>query len=146
MLKTVSATVAVVSMGFLVAGCQSSDQTTTFTGSTTLAVSAKSGQKTVLTNLFKVNPDCSSARTPNVEIISGPTHGSAKIERTSVLPTYKPGHVLNKCNSHRISSVAPTYVSSPGYVGKDYVRVSARLPGNPVGYYNHYDFRIDVTK
>jgi hypothetical protein len=145
-LKTIRILAGVLAAGLSTSGCQTSDLSSTVTGSASIAVSAKSGHKTILSHIFKVNPDCSSSRIPDIFVSEAPKHGSVTIIRTNTSPSYKPGHALYKCNGRRISSAAAVYTSVPGYVGKDQVKVSARLNGNPVGYYNHYNIEIDVTK
>ncbi|EJN01653.1 hypothetical protein [Phyllobacterium sp. YR531] len=145
-MKTIFYGIALVSACLFVSGCETSDLSKTYTGSTTLVVPAKSGQKTPLSNMFTPNDDCSSGRPPSIKVVSGPAHGSVNIVRSTVSPTFEPGNALHKCNSRKLSAVSAVYVSAPGYVGKDSVRVSSQVAGNPTGYYDYYEFRIDVTK
>lgn len=146
MLKTALTVMAVVSTGLVAGGCQSTDLSKTYTGSTAMVIQAKSGQKTLLTNVFKVNEDCSSARPPALKVVAKPAHGSVSIVRSTTVTTYEPGHKLHKCNSRKISAVAPIYVSNPGYVGEDRVRVSGHVAGNPRDFNDYFEFRVIVTK
>ncbi|MEP7455006.1 hypothetical protein [Phyllobacterium sp. SB3] len=146
MLRATLTVMTVVSIGLVTGGCQSTDLSKTYTGSTTMVIHAKSGQKQLLTNVFKVNEDCSSARPPALKIVSEPVHGSVSIVRSTTSTTYEPGHKLHKCNSRKISALAPIYVSNPGYVGEDRVRISGQVAGNPREFYDYFEFRVIVTK
>ncbi len=145
-MKTLLYGLVVASACLLVSGCETSDLTKTYTGSGTMVVPAKSGQKTVLTNIFKANDDCSSALTPTLSVVEGPAHGRLSIVRSTVSPTFEPGNKLFKCNARKISSISPVYVSAPGFVGQDSVRISGHVAGNPAEFKDYFEFRINVMK
>ncbi|WP_133123920.1 hypothetical protein [Phyllobacterium zundukense] len=143
-LKQVLLTVAVVSSGLSIAGCQTSDLTTTRTGSSIFTISAKSGHKTGLLSNYMVNPDCSSGKVPDFKVAAGPANGTVDLWRGSVSPSFAQGHTLQKCNARKIAAVGAFYTSRTGFVGTDKVVVSNKAPGSD--FYSYVTVHITVTK
>ncbi|MGO4450906.1 hypothetical protein AB4Y96_18480 [Phyllobacterium sp. TAF24] len=143
-LNTALIGLVLVSSGLLVSACQTSDQSITRTGSTVYAVSTKAGQQVLLTNVYKINPDCSTTWHPTLKVVSGPQHGTVKITRSSIFPAFGAGHALHKCNSRRASAVAPVYTPAPGFVGTDTIDISSTIMGDNRSF-DYYSFRITVT-
>lgn len=135
---------AAISSVLLVAGCQTSELTTTRTGSTTFTISAKSGYKTGLLSTHMVNPDCTSGRVPAFKVATPPANGTIDLWQGSISPSYAAGHALHKCNSRKVAAVGAYYTSKPGFVGTDQLIVSSKAPGSDA--YSYVTVHITVTK
>jgi hypothetical protein len=143
-LKQVLLTVTAVSSGLSAAGCQTSELTSTRTGSSAFTISAKSGHKTGLLSNYMVNPDCSSGKVPDFKVAAAPANGTVDLWRGAVSPSFAQGHTLQKCNVRKIAAVGAFYTSKSGFVGTDKVVVSSKAPGSDV--YSYVTVHINVAK
>jgi hypothetical protein len=88
-----------------------------------------SGKPVLLSDHYQVDPNCTFLTPPPVQIVSGPAHGTTRIELAKVYPSFKPDNVRYKCNSVQGNGIRVYYTPSPGFKGDDQVVVRSDFGG-----------------
>ena len=111
----------------LLAGCATSSDDNVSHLSWTKTTS--SGKPVLLSEHYQVDPNCTFLAPPPVQIVSGPAHGTTKIEPAKVYPSFKPDNVRYRCNSVLGDGLRVYYTPSPDYKGDDQVVVRSDFGG-----------------
>ncbi len=88
-----------------------------------------SGKPVLLSVHYQVDPNCNFLAPPPVQIVSGPDHGTTRIEPAKVYPSFKPDNVRYRCNSILGNGLRVYYTPSPGFKGDDQVVVRSDFGG-----------------
>jgi hypothetical protein len=68
---------------------------------------------------YSLNPDCTSAGVPIVEVVQAPFHGSILIENVKHFTEYPSTNQRYECNRKKSPGVAVVYTSEKSFVGTD---------------------------
>ncbi|WP_421912649.1 hypothetical protein [Mesorhizobium sp.] len=82
-----------------------------------------SGKPVLLSEHYQVDPNCTFLAPPSVQVLSGPDHGTIKIEQAKVFPSFTADNVRYKCNSILGNGVRVYYTPNPDFKGEDQVEI-----------------------
>ncbi len=70
---------------------------------------------------YSVNPDCTSRGLNTIRVTEQPTHGAARVQKTTDFPKFPPSNIRWDCNEAKVPGVALLYTPAPGFSGSDYL-------------------------
>jgi hypothetical protein len=104
-------------MAFLARVCSAADADGELSLSTRQA--PMSGTSQPIWYLYSLNPDCSLAGMPSMEVLTAPSHGSIEVRNVESFPAHPATDPRHECNQRKSAMTGALYTPDTGFIGSD---------------------------